>query len=86
MNANAPIIPITDFLRKAKYYSDLLPDVDKLIVTRDGRPYMDINLSNQERNRRLLAFVGKWKGTSLDDDKLWAKVFVRRNRKKPVRL
>jgi|GEM_PF-3550480 hypothetical protein len=86
MNATPLIIPITDFIRNTKYYSDLLPDVGTVTVTRDGRPYMDVKLNNIERNRRLLKFAGIWKGTGLDDDKLWAKVFARRNRKKPITL
>lgn len=87
MNGNTPIVPITDFIRRTKYYEDLLTDgVHEITLTRDGWPFMEVRLTNQERNRRLLALVGTWKGTKLDDDKLWAKVFVRRNRKKPIKL
>lgn len=86
MNGNALIVPITDFIRRAKYYQDLMAKVAGITLTRDGRPYMDVKLNNQERNRRLLKFAGVWKGTRLDSDELWAKVFVRRNRKNPIKL
>lgn len=86
MNGNTLIVPITDFVRKSKHYADILPKVREMVITRDGRPYMDVKLTNEERNRRLLKFAGIWKGTELDNDELWAKVFVRRNRKKPIKL
>ncbi len=87
MNGNTTIAPITDFIRRTKYYEDLLcKNVREIVLTRDGWPFMEVKLTNQERNRRLLALAGTWKGTELDDDKLWAKVFVRRNRKTPIKL
>lgn len=87
MDTNTPIVPITDFIRRTKYYEDLLSDgVKGMVLTRDGWPYLEVKLTNQERNRRLLALVGTWKSTELDNDKVWKAVAVRRNRKKPIKL
>lgn len=80
------IIPITDFIRKFGAYADLLPTLDSLILTRDGRPFATVRATPEEKNRQLLSFFGIWKGTSLDNDRLWKNVLKRRNRKKLIAL
>lgn len=80
------IIPITDFVRKFGQYADKLSSLDKIILTREGRPFAELKSTPEEKNKKLLSFAGIWKGTKLDDDKLWKKVLVRRNRKKPIIL
>lgn len=80
------IIPITDFIRKFGEYTSLLPKVNKLILTRDGRPFAEIKATPSEKNRKLLSFAGIWKGSELDNDKIWKKVLSRKNRKKIVSI
>ncbi len=80
------IIPITDFVRKFGQYADMLSSMDKIILTREGRPFAEVKATPQEKNRKLLALRGSWKGTLFDNDALWKKVLTRRNRKKQVKI
>ncbi len=80
------IVSVTDFLRNFGKYADMLPNVDKLILTREGRPYAEFKLTPEERNERLLALRGKWDGKLFGDDKFWKKVLKRKNRKYPIKL
>lgn len=75
------IIPITDFVRRFGQYADLLPHLDKLILTREGRPFAEVRATPEEKNRKLLKFAGVWKGTKLDDDRHWKKILRRKSRK-----
>ncbi len=79
-------VNVTDFIRNFGNYADLLPELEKINLIRDGSPFAEIRSSNEVKNRRLLALAGSAVGTSLDDDKLWKKVFTRQNRKHPVKL
>lgn len=80
------IIPITDFIRKFGEYAELLPKIDKLILTREGRPFAELKSTPQERNKRLLSLAGRWKNTPLASSEYWKKVLVRRNRKEIVEI
>ena len=80
------IIPVTEFIRNFGTYADLIPHIGELVLTREGKPFAVVKASPQEKNEKLLSFYGAWKGTKLDSDKLWKKVFKRRNRKKPIVL
>lgn len=73
------IIPISDFIRRFGRYADLLPTLDKLILTRDGKPFATLKATPEEKNRGLLRFAGLWKGTALDNDRLWRQVRKRTN-------
>jgi hypothetical protein len=81
---NAPIIPITDFIRKFGMYADLLPSTNGIILTRDGRPFATLQATPEEKNRELLKYAGMWKNTPLDSDEFWKKTLVRKNRRHPV--
>lgn len=80
------IISVTDFIRNFGDYTKILPEVEKLVLTRDGRPFAEVKIVPEEKNKKLLTFFGLWKGTDLDDDKLWKNVLIRKNRKKPIKL
>lgn len=77
---NKKIIPITDFVRKFGAYADLLPFLDELILTREGRPFATLKATPEEKNAKLLAYAGSWKNTVLDDDAFWKTVRTRKNR------
>jgi len=81
---NSRIIPITDFIRKFGDYAAILPFIDELIVTREGRPFATIKATPEEKNRELLKCVGLWKGSVLDSDNFWKKVLKRKNRLGPL--
>lgn len=76
----------TDFIRNFGTYADLLPQIDELVVIRDGRPFATFKATPEEKNRGLLKFSGLWKGTELDDDTIWKTVFKRKNRKTPIKI
>lgn len=75
------IIPITDFIRRFGQYADLLPYLNKLILTREGRPFAEVKATAEEKNRKLLKFIGVWKDTKLDSDRHWKSVLSRKSRK-----
>ena len=78
---NTQIIPITDFIRKFGMYADMLPTIDSITLTRDGRPFATLKATPEEKNKRLLAMAGIWKGTELDSDEFWKKALKRKNKK-----
>lgn len=82
------IVTITDFIRKFGEYADMLPKLDKIILTREGRPFATIKATPEEKNKQLLVWFEKWKGKGIDwgDDEFWKKVLTRKNRKKPITL
>jgi hypothetical protein len=77
---NAPIIPITDFIRKFGAYADLLPSTDGIILTREGKPFATIRATPEEKNRELLSWAGIWKNTTLDSDIFWKTMRKRVNK------
>jgi len=80
------IIPVTDFIRKFGDWAEILPSIDKIILTREGRPFATVKASAEIKNEKLLALAGIWKDTKLEKDSLWEKVLTRKNRKNPVKL
>lgn len=78
---NIKIIPVSDFIRNFGDYANLLSSVDKIVLTREGRPFATVKATPEEKNRELLNFFGLWKGTKLDNDKLWREVLKRKSRK-----
>lgn len=82
MNTNAPIVSVTDFVRNFSGYMSLLPKIEEIILTRDSRDVAILKATPREKNAGLKKFFGIWKGTALDNDKLWEEVLTRRNRKK----
>lgn len=80
------IVTITDFIRKFGEYAEMLPLMDKLILTRDGRPFATLKATPQEKNKRLLSLIKAWDGRLFGNDAVWKAVSVRRNRKKPIKI
>ena len=80
------IIPITDFVRRFGQYAELLPTMNKLILTREGRPFAEVRATPEEKNRKLLKLSGIWKDTTLDDELHWKKALSRKSKKPIVKL
>lgn len=80
------IVPITDFIRNFGVYSDLLSKIDKLILTREGRPFATIKATPEEKNKKLLSFAGIFNGTKLEDEKFWKNTLKRKSRKEILLL
>lgn len=82
MYMDTKIVSTTDFIRNFGTYADMLPKLDKIILTREGRPFASVKSSPEEKNRQLLRSAGIFKGTPLEDDKFWKKVLKRKSKKK----
>lgn len=80
------IIPITDFVRSFGKYADLLPKLDELILTREGRPFATLKATPEEKNKELLKLAGVWKGTNFDNNKYWNPILKRTNRNSSVKF
>lgn len=83
---NTKIITVTDFIRNFGMYSDMLTKVDKLILTREGRPFATVAPTPEEKNKQLLSLRGEWNGRLFDNEAVWKEVLSRRNRKNPVKI
>lgn len=75
------IVPVTDFIRNFREYADMLSRLDKLILTREGRPFAEVKLTPEERNRNLLKLRGAWDGKLFANDKIWKEPWKHKNRK-----
>lgn len=82
MTSSSPIVSVTDFVRNFSDYMSLLPKINEIILTRDSRDVAILKATPREKNAGLKKFFGIWKGTALDNDKLWKEVLARRNRQK----
>lgn len=80
------IIPVTDFIRQFGDWAEMLPRIDKIILTREGRPFATVKAAAQAKNEKLLALAGIWKNTGLDNDSLWKNVLTRKNRRNRSRI
>lgn len=74
------IIPVTTFLRNFGEYAKMLSSLDKLILTREGRPFAEVKASPEEKNKKLLSLSGAWDG-KLFSGKIWDTPWKRKNRK-----
>ena len=83
---DSKIITVTDFIRRFGDYADLLPTIDKIILTRDGRPFATVKAAAETKNEKLLALSGIWKNTKLDSDSFWKEILVRKNRQVQIKI
>lgn len=80
------IIPITDFVRKAGEYAARLPSLEKIILTKGGRPFAELKATPEEKNKKLIALIKSFDGKLFENEEVWKAVFTRRNRKKPIKI
>lgn len=78
---NNLIVPITDLRRNFGDISSNLTFVDHILLTKGGRPYAILKAAPEEKRKFLVKSFGAWKGTELDNEKLWKEVFTRKSRK-----
>lgn len=83
---NSVTVPATDFVRKFGYYTDLLPKVNKINVTRGGKKVGVFTVPSEHKKKAFRAFAGSLKGTEFDNDEIWKEVFKRKNREEPIVL
>lgn len=80
------IVSTTDFIRNFGTYANLLPQVNELVLIRDGRRFATIKATPEEKNRELLSFLGSWDPKLFGNEKVWKAVMIRRDRKTPIKL
>ncbi len=80
------IVPITELRRNFGEITENLAKMDYLILTKGGEPFAILSSVPKEKKKVLLGLAGSFKGTELDNDKLWNKVFTRVSRKSPIKL
>jgi hypothetical protein len=80
------IIPITDLRRNFGENTEDILSVDSYILTKGGRPFAILKAAPELKREKLVKLMGVWKGTKLDDDKLWRKVFKRKSRKENLKF
>jgi len=80
------IVPITDLRRNFGALTADLPLINKIILTKDGRPFAILRAADDEKKRLMRDCAGVFKGTILDNDKVWKEVLQRRSRKTAMDL
>ena len=80
------IIPITELRRNFGMITENLARMDEIILTKGGEPFAILKATPEEKAKILRKTAGVWKGTVLDDEKIWKKIGKRKSRKKPVTL
>ena len=79
-----PTIAISDLRRKFGEIEALLPHIDKINLTKNGKVIASIVPDWRIKRKVLLKFAGSWKGTKLDNDNVWKDVLTRKSRKDPI--
>ncbi len=80
------ILPISDFIRKFGVDADLLPKLDMMILTREGRPFAKLKATDEAKAEARKKYAGVLAGTRLDNDKFWEKVTKKISRRPAIRL
>lgn len=80
------IISITELRRNFGELTENLARMDSLILTKGGEPFAVLKAVPEEKKKILRKASGAWRGTALDSDKVWEKVFKRRSRKSRIVL
>lgn len=80
------IVSVTELRRNFGEVTAGLAEIESLILTRGGEPFAILKAVPEEKKKVLKKSAGGWKGTALDDDRLWKKVFKRKSRKRAVDL
>jgi len=80
------IIPISDLRRKFGDVEALLPYVDRIVLTKKGRPFAAISALPEVKKNVIGRYAGVLKKTDLDDNKVWKEVEKRRSRPNVIRL
>lgn len=78
------IISITDLRRNFGEITANLDKIDEIILTKGGEPFAILKSAPEIKRKIIKKAAGVWKGTSLDNDKIWREVLKRKSRKIPI--
>lgn len=80
------IISITDLRRNFGEITANLDKIEEIILTKGGEPFAILKAAPEVKRKMLKKSAGVWRGTALDNEKIWRKVFKRKSRKAPISL
>lgn len=80
------IVSITELRRNFGEITAELAKIDSLVLTRGGEPFAILKATPEEKMKILKKASGTWKGTALDKDDIWKKVFKRKSRRTTITL
>ncbi len=80
------IIPISDLRRKFGDVEAMLPYVDRVVLTKKGRPFAAISALPEVKKNILHRYAGALKKTDLDNNRVWKEVAKRRSRTNIIQL
>lgn len=86
LNTNYKTIAISDLRRKFGEVEKELPFINRFIITKKGKPFAILSADSSVKKNLLKEMAGIWKGTDLDNDKLWKDVLKRKSRKRSIVL
>lgn len=78
------IVPITDLRRRFGEITSDLASLNSLILTKGGRPFAIMTPAPELKRERMMKSAGAWKGTRLDDEKLWKDILKRKSRRTDI--
>jgi len=85
-NNSGNIVSVTDFRRNFGEITANLVKIESLLLVRGGEPFAIVKAAPEAKRKALKKVAGVWKGTSLDNDSFWKKVFERKSRKEDIHL
>ncbi len=87
MNTSFPnIISITDLRRNFGEITANLDKIEEIILTKGGEPFAILKSAPEVKRKMLKKSAGVWKGTSLDNEKIWREVLKRKSRKASISI
>lgn len=78
------IISVTDFVRNFGEESLNILAYESFILTKGGKPFMNVTAAPELRREKMKKFAGSLKGTDLYGEDIWKEVFKRKSRKEPI--
>ncbi len=79
-------ISINDLRRNFGDIEKNLPFVDRFIITKKGRPFAVLSAAPTVKKELMKKTAGAFKGTTLDNNKLWNDVLKKKSRKQSIVL
>ncbi len=79
-------ISINELRRRFSEIEAELPYLESLVITKKGKPIATLTSAPELKKSLRRSTAGAWRGTDLDDDKLWTEVGKRRSRRNSIDL
>lgn len=85
-NINNNTIAISDLRRRFGEIEEALPYVDHFILTKKGVPFAVLSATPLVKRGLMEKTAGAFKGTKLENDKIWKDVLKKKSRKENITL